>query len=277
MTAKKESITAKLCRIQGQLNAPKNQRNNFGKYNYRSCEDILEALKPLLSQEGCAIVMSDSITDIGGRIYVEACVSLFADGCDTPITVHAMAREPLAKKGMDEAQITGSVSSYARKYALNGLFAIDDCKDADTMDNRSNPEPPNINMQYDTKLGKGVPVSMTPTPKELRNTVQPSPEIVAPTVQASCDNKDEPTYDDGQYEPGAMYEHAKKTLSGYAKVYEIPKKPMNDWITGTFGKSLAKMQNDDGLLTDVLKAVKDQYLPTVGAVEIGGIAGKVVK
>lgn len=134
-TKKEESIEAKLSRIQSKLNAPKGQRNTFGKYNYRSCEDILEALKKPLQDEGCAVLLSDTIVEVGGRIYVEATATLMDGACD-PITVTALAREPIQRKGMDESQITGSSSSYARKYALNGMFAIDDCKDADTMDNR---------------------------------------------------------------------------------------------------------------------------------------------
>ena len=115
----------KLVDIQKQLNAPKNQYNSFGKYNYRSCEDILEAVKPLLKDK--PLLITDDIFEIGGRIYVKASVSY--DGQ----TVTAYAREPEVKKGMDSSQITGASSSYARKYALAGLFLLDDNKDADTM------------------------------------------------------------------------------------------------------------------------------------------------
>jgi hypothetical protein len=128
-------IVSKLGRIQAALNAPKNQRNNFGKYNYRSCEDILEALKPLMEKEGCALTIRDEIVEVAGRVYVNA-TAMLKDKTDS-VSSEAYAREPLSKKGMDESQITGATSSYARKYALNGLFAIDDCKDADTMDNRA--------------------------------------------------------------------------------------------------------------------------------------------
>lgn len=126
-------MIAKLCRVQAALKAPKNQRNNFGNYNYRSCEDILEAVKPLLAKEGLVLTISDSIEMIGTRIYVKATATL-TDG-EKEITTSAYAREADVKKGMDESQITGAASSYARKYTLNGLFCIDDCKDADTMDN----------------------------------------------------------------------------------------------------------------------------------------------
>ena len=120
-----------LIEIQKELKAPKNQRNNFGKYNYRSCEDILEAVKPLANSKGCSVLLSDNIECIGDRVYVHSTAQLFKDK-DNIVTVSAYAREPLQQKGMNEAQITGSASSYARKYALNGLFAIDDTKDSDT-------------------------------------------------------------------------------------------------------------------------------------------------
>ena len=122
-------IETKLAIIQSKLNAPKNQRNNFGGYNYRSAEDILEAVKPLLKEQGCALVVSDEIAQIGSRFYVKATATL-ADGLKK-ISATAFAREDESKKGMDAAQLTGATSSYARKYALNGLFAIDDNKDAD--------------------------------------------------------------------------------------------------------------------------------------------------
>lgn len=119
-----------LVEIQKELKAPKNQRNTFGKYNYRSCEDILEAVKPLANELGCSVMLSDTVKEIGGRVYVEATARLVKGGEGIQCT--ALAREPLSQKGMNEAQITGSASSYARKYALNGLFAIDDTKDVDT-------------------------------------------------------------------------------------------------------------------------------------------------
>ena len=123
-------ITGKLCEIQHSLKAPKGQRNTFGNYNYRSCEDILEAVKPLLHDAGLVLTLSDDITEVGGRVYVKATATL-TDGTDS-VTNTAYAREAETKKGMDESQITGTASSYARKYALNGLFCIDDTKDAET-------------------------------------------------------------------------------------------------------------------------------------------------
>lgn len=123
-------LTEKLIAIQAQLKAPKDKTNTFGGYKYRSCESILEAVKPLLKENGCILTISDEITDCSGRVYVKAKATL-SDG-ETECTTYGYAREPESKKGMDEPQVTGTASSYARKYALNGLFAIDDTKDADT-------------------------------------------------------------------------------------------------------------------------------------------------
>lgn len=124
---------SKLAEIQQALKAPKNQKNSFGGYNYRSCEDILEAVKPLLGQE--TLTLSDDIVEVGGRVYVKAT----ANCCGVSVT--AFAREAENKKGMDDAQITGSASSYARKYALNGLFCIDDTKDADHTNDHGKSKP----------------------------------------------------------------------------------------------------------------------------------------
>ena len=119
-----------LSKIQADLKAPKGQFNNFGKYKYRNCEDIVEAVKPLLHKENVALLMSDEVVQIGSRIYVKATATILHG--EASISVTAYAREAEDKKGMDDSQITGAASSYARKYALNGLFAIDDTKDADS-------------------------------------------------------------------------------------------------------------------------------------------------
>lgn len=118
-----------LIEIQSELKAPKNQRNTFGNYNYRSAEDILEAVKPLLKKHGCHLTISDEMIQLGDRYYVRATATLSKDA--DSISTTAYAREEESKKGMDASQITGATSSYARKYALNGLFCIDDTKDAD--------------------------------------------------------------------------------------------------------------------------------------------------
>ena len=119
-----------LIEVQKKLKAPKNQYNSFGKYNYRSAEDILEAAKPLCCEHDLLLTLSDEVVAIGDRIYVKATASV-TNGTEA-VTVTAFAREEAEKKGMDGSQITGTASSYARKYALNGLFCIDDTKDADT-------------------------------------------------------------------------------------------------------------------------------------------------
>ena len=126
------SVYEKLMNIQSELKAPKGQRNSFGNYNYRSCEDILEAVKPLLAKHQAALTISDSIELIGARFYVKATAKLVDVVDGTMIENTAYARESESKKGMDDSQLTGATSSYARKYCLNGLFAIDDTKDADT-------------------------------------------------------------------------------------------------------------------------------------------------
>lgn len=138
--------TEKLISIQQALKAPKGQYNSFGGYNYRSCEDILEAVKPILAKEKVALTISDEIVEVGGRVYVKAKATLYdatseADGHIDTISVSAFAREEESKKGMDAAQLTGATSSYARKYALNGLFAIDDNKDADATNTHGKAEP----------------------------------------------------------------------------------------------------------------------------------------
>ena len=127
----------KIVAIQSELKAPKGQYNSFGKYNYRSCEDILEGVKPLLAKHGLVLTIQDSIDLIGDRFYVKATATI-TDGKEQ-LSTSAYARESLDKKGMDASQVTGATSSYARKYALNGLLAIDDTKDADTIDNSKKP------------------------------------------------------------------------------------------------------------------------------------------
>jgi hypothetical protein len=138
------NIRQKLSIVQKNLVANKGQTNSFGKYSYRSCEDILEALKPHL--DGCTVTLSDDIIMVGDRIYVRS-TATFADDSHA-IDATAFAREPLSRKGMDDAQLTGATGSYSRKYALNGLFGIDDVKDADTMDSR----------KYETLKAKVGPV-----------------------------------------------------------------------------------------------------------------------
>ena len=135
----------KLIKIQSELKAPKNQTNTFGKYKYRSCEDILEAVKPLCHENGLALTITDEIIEVGGRIYVKATATI-SDGNDS-LSVSAWAREALEQKGMADAQLTGATSSYARKYALNGLFCIDDTKDADATNTHGKEDAPTLDFK----------------------------------------------------------------------------------------------------------------------------------
>ena len=125
-----KNINNLLVEVQSELKAPKSQYNSFGKYNYRSTEDILEALKPILKEKNLALVVLDDVVQVSDRVYIKSTAKLSYD--QESIEVTAFARESLTKKGMDDSQITGTASSYARKYALNGMFLIDDSKDADS-------------------------------------------------------------------------------------------------------------------------------------------------
>lgn len=130
--AEGKPIFAALMAVQAELKAPKNQHNSFGKYDYRSAEDIIEAVKPLLKENGLFLNMSDEVVLVGDRYYIKATVKVVDVVTGESVQTSALAREAAQKKGMDESQVTGTASSYARKYALNGLFAIDDNRDADT-------------------------------------------------------------------------------------------------------------------------------------------------
>ena len=154
----------KLLVIQTKLKTPKGQYNNFGNFNYRSAEDILEAVKPLNAEQGLLLTITDEIKEVGGRIYVVATATV-SDGTDE-LKVSAFAREPENKKGMDESQITGATSSYARKYALNGLYAIDDNKDADTDEHKQQQENAPKQQQKQQQPTK------EPTEKELHEIVE---------------------------------------------------------------------------------------------------------
>ena len=135
-------VLQKLSAVQLALHAPKNQYNSFGKYSYRSCEDILEALKEPLRANNASVIIADTIETVGDRVYVKATAAIYDNESGEHISTTAFAREDETKKGMDGAQITGAASSYARKYALNGLFLIDDNKDADTRLPESNEPKP---------------------------------------------------------------------------------------------------------------------------------------
>ena len=139
-----KNVYQKLMEVQSKLKAPKGQYNSFGKYSYRSCEDILEALKPLLNEAGAIVNISDQVKLIGDRYYIEATAMFLDVNTGDSIISKAMAREDESKKGQDLAQLSGATSSYARKYALNGLFAIDDNKDADSTNTHGKEIKPNM-------------------------------------------------------------------------------------------------------------------------------------
>lgn len=185
-------INEKLAHIQKMLKAPKGQLNKFGGYKYRSCEDILEAVKPLL--EDLTLTISDEIVHIGDRYYVKALVVLTGDGM---ISTQAYAREEESKKGMDASQITGAASSYARKYALNGLFAIDDTKDADSTNT------------HDSK------------PVEQPKTPDPTPTITKP-------DKVDPAPSGG---PQLVSEAQLKRLFAIANKSDKSKADIKEWLT----------------------------------------------
>lgn len=142
------SVYEKLMKVQAELKAPKGQYNSFGKYKYRSCEDILEAVKPLNAKHGVVLTIGDEVVEISNRFYVKATATLVDIESGEKVTNTALAREDDAKKGMDGSQITGTASSYARKYCLNGLYCIDDTKDADTDEYRAQQEHKPQERQY---------------------------------------------------------------------------------------------------------------------------------
>ena len=170
----------KLVAVQAELKAPKSQYNSFGKYKYRTCEDIMEALKPLLAKHGLCQTISDDIKVIGDRVYVQALVSVHDVDSDSVTTTSAFAREALTKKGMDESQITGTASSYARKYALNGMWMIDDSKDSDhhtaTLSDDSH-------FEYVKKVNACASVA------DLKTVWSAIPDSIQPRVKAAVNKK----------------------------------------------------------------------------------------
>lgn len=162
-------LLEKLLAIQIELKAPKNQYNSFGKYKYRNCEDILEAVKPLCLKNKAVLTISDEIKNENGRFYVKAIATLHDTESDETILVSAFAREVENKTGMDGSQVTGASSSYARKYALNGLFAIDDTKDSDTTNtgDKGEEKPKNVQETKPQKADKQVLSEVEKQLKEL--------------------------------------------------------------------------------------------------------------
>lgn len=175
-----KDLNEALVSVQSKLKAPKGQYNSFGKYKYRSCEDILEAVKPLLAEVGCTLRISDEIIQVGERIYVKA-TAVFSNGA-AQYAVTALAREAETKPGMDAAQITGAASSYARKYALNGLFCIDDTKDADatnTHGQEAKPKTKKEQMYEDNMQDALDEIKQCNTVEDLTNTYKHYPMLIS--------------------------------------------------------------------------------------------------
>lgn len=167
----------KLLNIQRDLKAPKSQYNSFGKYNYRNCEDILEAVKPLCAREGACLTISDEVVQIGERYYIKATATLYDSKTSEEINhVTAYAREEAEKKGMDGSQVTGAASSYARKYALNGLFNIDDTKDADSDEKSEQPVKSGNTAAKAAKPGKETSEAKN-TPKSYADALKAATEM----------------------------------------------------------------------------------------------------
>jgi hypothetical protein len=178
MTVHKQFRDMKLSEIQAKIKAPKGQFNSFGKYKYRSCEDIVEAVKPIINPLGFALILTDEVIEVGGRIYVKS-TALLTDGVNHFNAV-GYAREEETKKGMDASQITGAASSYARKYALNGLFAIDDTQDSDSTNKHGKEESKKEELTTSHKWYAGVVKALrdgTKTRTQLEEKINISEEV----------------------------------------------------------------------------------------------------
>ena len=171
----------KLLKVQSELKAPKNQYNSFGKYKYRSCEDIVEGVKPLLLEHGVVMTISDDLQKIGEHYYIKATVTIIDIESDDKYEVNGFAREAENKKGMDEMQLTGATSSYARKYALNGMFSIDDTKDADSTNTHSKTQKPTNKRGKPASNGKHHP-KLTGLHKDILNACNRNEKKVKPVI-----------------------------------------------------------------------------------------------
>jgi hypothetical protein len=180
-----KNVLMKLSKIQTELKAPKSQMNKFGNYRYRSCEDILEAVKPLLAEHNCALPISDKVNLIGERYYIEATATLIDCETGESYSVTASAREEESKKGMDGSQVTGASSSYARKYALNGLLDIDDTKDSDATNTHGKEEKidSQADMPPEERIDANKKVNRTQI-EWLRNTIIDTDTNVSKFLQA---------------------------------------------------------------------------------------------
>lgn len=168
-----KELVKQIAKIQQELKAPKNQRNNFGGYNYRSCEDILEAVKPLLGD--LILTITDDVVAVGERIYVKATATI-TDG-ENSVSNTAFAREAEARKGMDDSQITGATSSYARKYALNGLLCIDDTKDADAT-NTHDADATNTHDKDEPKPAEKAKATREERKQKIENLIKTAEDVI---------------------------------------------------------------------------------------------------
>lgn len=202
------SIYAALAAVQSELKAPKGQFNKFGGYHYRSCEDILEAVKPILKAHDLALHLADEPAMVGERYYIKATATL-TDFAGQQISSTAYARESLDKKGMDDSQITGTASSYARKYALNGLFCIDDTKDADTDEYQTAGD---RNLAGGNKPPKqSAPKRNAPAPKREAPAPKQQPAQEQPFICACCGKPLQPvSYKNRTVEPAETAASTKK-------------------------------------------------------------------
>lgn len=200
---KKENIYEKLSNVQSELHATKDRKNDFGKFNYRSCEDILQAVKPLLSENGLILTLSDEIVEISGRFYIKAIAGIADIETGEGLRVTAYARESESKSGMDAAQITGSCSSYARKYALNGLFCIDDNKDIDSNE---------YAQETQAKAKKTTTKKKTAEPAISSNVPDGLPEEIATESAPICEDCGEVIKPTDKYTVEKIVESTKKSF-----------------------------------------------------------------
>ena len=244
------NIYEKLNQVQAQLKAPKGQYNSFGGFKYRSLEDIVEGVKPLLTQHGLSLTLSDTVKLIGDRFYIEATATLVnVEQLDQRIITTALAREAQEKKGMDSSQITGATSSYARKYCLNGLFSIDDTKDADAQNHEfsasqtrnNNKTEPQSRMQY----------TGNPSASAAGNTFQPPPSTqpinnypqanTVPTPNVSIiEPQPENNNDDGRLS-GKQYKFILSLMGNSGK----SKEDMEAICISSFGRTLQHLSRKD--------------------------------
>ena len=207
------TIQQRLAAVQAELKAPKGQYNSFGKYNYRSCEDILEAVKPLLAKNELTLTLQDSLELVGDWHYIKATATV-QDASGASLTTTAFAREPEDKKGMDSSQVTGTASSYARKYALNGLFCIDDTKDTDTD-------------AYHNQTSGAKSVSKPASSRTVKDNAQstkPAQNVSKPPVCTACGKAIDTVELNGKkYSPENIAANAQKRF-GRALCWECAKK-----------------------------------------------------